>query len=125
MIAADPGSYYWRVAAVSDGGIKGPFSNARRFRIASQQIRDRSDTEAPVLEVTEFVPIGQMVIINGRTEPGSTLWVDNNKVEVYDDGSFNAVVKLRKEGLNELLLVAQDTAGNETTLNKSAYVELY
>ena len=66
---------------------------------------DRDRIEPPKLAVYEFVHIGQMVIINGETEPGATLWIDNNKVEVYDDGSFNAVVRLRSEGLNELLLL--------------------
>jgi hypothetical protein len=119
------GSYYWRVAAISSDDVEGPFSAARRFRVSSQRIRDRTDTEPPKLEVSEFVPIGQMVIINGQTEPGATLWVDNAKVDVYEDGSFNTVVKLRREGQNELTLVAQDTAGNEATLVRAAFVELY
>jgi hypothetical protein len=119
------GSYYWRVAAISPDGVEGPFSPARRFRVSSQRIRDRTDTEPPKLEVNEFVPIGQMVIINGQTEPGATLWVDSAKVDVYEDGSFNTVVKLRREGQNELVLVAQDTAGNESTLRRTAFVELY
>ena len=66
-----------------------------------------------------------MVIVNGRTEPGSTLWIDNEKIDVDDDGTFYAVVRLRKEGLNEIRFVAQDTAGNETELVRSTYVEMY
>jgi len=119
------GSYYWRVAAVSaDGGI-GPYSDARRFRVAAEHIHDQSDTEPPVLEIAEFVPIGAMVIVNGRTEPGATLWVDNEKVDVADDGRFYSVVRLRREGLNRIRFVAQDTAGNESELQKSTFVETY
>jgi hypothetical protein len=66
-----------------------------------------------------------MVIINGETDPDAKLWIDNNKVDVYEDGSFNAVVKLRREGLNQLLIVSQDPSGNETSLSRRAYVELY
>ena len=66
-----------------------------------------------------------MVIINGRTEPGSTLWVDNEKVDVHDDGRFYTVVRLRKEGMNELKLRAQDNAGNEAALTRNAYVETF
>ena len=66
-----------------------------------------------------------MVIINGETDPDAKLWIDNNKVDVYEDGSFNAVVKLRREGLNQLLIVAQDPSGNETSLSRNAYVEVY
>jgi hypothetical protein len=117
-----PGAYHWKVAAISKAG---PFSTSRRFRVSSQRIRDRTDTEPPKLQITEFVPIGQMVIINGETDPDAKLWIDNNKVDVYEDGSFNAVVKLRREGLNDLLIVAQDPSGNETSLGRTAYVELY
>jgi hypothetical protein len=119
------GSYYWKVAAVTVAGKRGPFSNHRRFRVSSQKIMDRSDNEPPVLEITEFVPIGLMVIVNGRTEPGATLWADNEKIEVSDDGVFYAVLRLRKEGVNQLRFVAQDTAGNEAEIVKSTYVELY
>ena len=53
-----------------------------------------------------------MLILNGRTEPGALLWVDNEKVDVTDDGTFYAVIRLRKEGVNEVLLQAQDASGN-------------
>jgi hypothetical protein len=119
------GAYHWKVAAMSRAGVPGPFSSERRFRVSSQRIRDRTDSEPPELRVLEFVPIGQMVIINGETDPDAKLWIDNNKVDVYEDGSFNAVVKLRREGVNHLLIVAQDPAGNETSLTRRAYVELY
>jgi len=120
-----PASYFWKVAAISKSGTPGPFSTARRFRVSSQRIRDRTDNEPPRLDVSEFVPIGQMVIINGDTEPDAKLWIDNNKVDVFEDGTFNAVVKLRREGLNQLLIVAQDPAGNETSLTRKAYVEVF
>jgi hypothetical protein len=118
------GSYYWKVAAIS-GDITGRFSEPRRFRVSTAKIRDREDTDPPSVEITEFVSIGLMVIVNGRTEPGSTLWIDNEKVDVDDDGTFYQVVRLRKEGLNEVRFVAQDTAGNETVLTRSTYVEMY
>ena len=119
------GSYHWKVAAISSSGVRGPFSGARRFRVSSQKILDRSDSVPPILEITEFVAVGTMVVVNGRTEPGSTLWVDQEKIDVLDDGNFSTVVRLRREGLNDVRFVAQDTAGNETEVVRSAYVELY
>jgi hypothetical protein len=120
-----PGSYFWKAAAVNDTGVEGPFSGAREFRVSADKILDRSDTEPPGLEITDFVTIGMMVIVEGQSEPGANVWVDAEKIDLYDDGSFNAVVRLRREGLNELMFRAQDTAGNETKLTRSAYVELY
>lgn len=123
--AVPAGSYYWRVAAVSASGVAGPFSAPRRFRVSTAKIRDRGDSVPPELEITEFVTIGRMVIVNGRTEPGATLWIDTEKIDVSDDGTFYAVVPLRKEGLNEVRFVSQDTAGNETEMVRSTYVETF
>jgi len=119
------GSYFWKVAATSNASVTGPFCPPRRFRVSSEKIRDRGDTDPPELEITEFVSIGLMVIVNGRTEPGATLWIDNEKIDVYDDGTFYAVVRLRKEGLNEIRFVSQDAGGNETEVMRSTFVEMY
>ena len=123
--AIPSGEYYWRVASVSAAGVRGPYSETRRFRVTSQKIRDTGDTTPPNLEITENVQTGSMLILNGRTEPGALLWVDNEKVEVTDDGTFYAVIRLRKEGVNEISLVAQDAAGNVRKLTHRAYVDPY
>ena len=119
------GSYHWRVAAIGSNGIEGPFSAPRRFRVSGQKILDRTDKQPPQLEISEFVSFGPMVVVNGRTEPGATLWVEGEKVDVFESGQFSTVVRLRREGVNEVRFVAQDPAGNETELVKTTYVELY
>jgi hypothetical protein len=120
-----PGAYYWKVAAISLSGVQGPFSEVRRFRVSSQKIRDKGDKTPPVLEITDSVLTGPMLIINGKTEPGALLWIDNEKTDVYDDGTFYAVIRLRKEGWNKIQFVSQDASGNETRLQHRAYVETY
>jgi hypothetical protein len=126
MIAGvKPGEYYWRVASISPSSVRGPYSETRRFRVTVQKIRDRDDSTPPTLDITENVQSGPMLILNGRTEPGALLWVDNEKVEVTDDGTFYAVIRLRKEGVNDVSLVAQDAAGNQRKLTHRAYVDPY
>jgi hypothetical protein len=119
------GAYYWKVAAISPAGVAGPFSETRRFRVTTQKIRDVTDTTPPKLEISDFLQTGAMVIINGRTEPGAQVWIDNEKIDVADDGSFYTVVRLSKEGMNEMKFVAQDAAGNEHSEKHVAYVESY
>jgi len=123
--AVPPGEYYWKVASVSSAGIRGPYSVPRRFRVTSQTLHDREDTTPPILEISENVQSGPMLILNGRTEPGALLWVDNEKVEVTDDGTFYAVIRLRKEGVNDISLQAQDSSGNVKKLTHRAYVDPY
>jgi hypothetical protein len=93
--------------------------------VTSQRIRDRGDKEPPAIEITERVQTGAMLILNGRTEPGALLWVDNEKVEVADDGTFYSVIRLKKEGVNEVIVSAQDAAGNVRKVTQKAYVESY
>jgi hypothetical protein len=123
--AIPSGTYFWKVSAESLSGAEGPFSEVRSFRVTSQRIRDAGDKTPPKLEILEPVQTGPMLIINGKTEPGALLWIDGEKVDVYDDGSFYAVVRLRKEGVNEVVFEAQDAAGNKARVTKRALVESY
>ena len=120
-----PGEYYWKVASVTAEGVQGSYTAPWRFRVTTQALHDKADTTPPNLEITENVQSGPMLILNGRTEPGALLWVDNEKVEVSADGAFYAVIRLRKEGVNDIVLMAQDAAGNVRKLTHRAYVEPY
>ena len=119
------GNYYWRVSAIDGQEVESAFSETRKFKLAGAHEQRNDDRVPPALEVMDFLPSGHLVIINGRTEPGATLSVGGQKVDVYDDGAFTAVVRMKKEGLNEIEIVAQDPAGNETRLKRSVYVESF
>ncbi|MBI4160995.1 MAG: FecR domain-containing protein [Acidobacteria bacterium] len=119
------GSFYWRVRAVDGRTRAGVFSEARKFRVRSRALRNPEDQAPPPLEIFDFLPSGPLVIINGRTEPGAVISVGRQKVDVYEDGSFTAIVRLEKEGLNQLQIRVQDPAGNATSMTKSVYVESF
>jgi len=120
-----PGEYFWRVAAATAAGLEGQFSETRHFRVTTQRIRDSSDTTPPDLEISDAVVSGNMLILNGRTEPGSTLWIDNEKQEIDAAGAFSTVVRLRHEGWNDIQLVAQDAAGNERRVTHRVHLDPY
>lgn len=120
-----PGEYYWKVASVTAAAVRGPYSAPRRFRVTTHILRDTEDKTPPSLEITEHVQSGPMLILNGKTEPGALLWVDNEKVNVSDSGAFYAVIRLRKEGVNDVVLQAQDASGNVRKLTHRAYVDPY
>jgi hypothetical protein len=118
-------TYYWRVSAIDAANVESPFSESRRFKLASAREHQTEDNVPPPLEVVDFLPTGHLVIINGRTEPGAILSVGGQTVDVYEDGAFTAVVRMKREGLNELEIVAQDAAGNENRMRRSVYVEAF
>jgi len=119
------GSYYWRVSAVDAADVESTFSEIRKFKVSGTGERRDKDSVPPPLQVKDFLPSGHMVIVNGQTEPGAVLSVDGQKIDVYDDGSFTAVVRMKKEGLNTVEIVAQDPAGNQTRVQRSVYVETF
>ena len=119
------GTYYWRVAATDKQGVESAYSSVRKFKVTGTHIGRSEDTTPPSLEVVDFLPTGHLVIINGRTEPGALLTIDGRKIDVYDDGSFTAVVRLKREGYNDLNIEAQDAAGNTNRTRKRVYVESF
>ena len=87
------------------------------------------DTEEPTLELltpedgSDFYGAKQrQVVIEGQTEPGASLTINDRFVAVEDDGAFSFATTL-SEGSNELNVKAKDAAGNVTeeklTLNFS------
>ena len=119
------GTYYWRVAAQRDGGVQGAFSEIRRFKVAGGRDTNQEDRTPPALKLSQFLPSGHLVIINGRTEPGTLLTVEGQSIDVYDDGTFTAVIRMKREGKNDIEIVAQDSAGNETRERRSVFFDAY
>ena len=82
----DAGSYYWKVAAVGASGAEGGFSDLWRFTLTKAP----QSTAAPpplVVEVAELK--GNILHVQGRTEAGSRVTVNDERLEVQPDGSFN------------------------------------
>lgn len=120
-----PGTYYWRIAAVDERGRRGRWSAARALRVVGSEFRDPQDTEPPPLTVSEILVVGTNAILSGRTEPGAQVWIADERVDVNEDGSFTWVIKLRRDGRNDIQLLAEDAAGNETRRVSQAYVDVF
>jgi hypothetical protein len=87
--ALEAGSYYWKVAAVDAAGAEGGFSDLWRFTLATAP---QSTAPPPplVLEVAELK--GNILHVQGRTEAGSRVTLNDERLEVLPDGSFNEFV---------------------------------
>ncbi|MCR9135680.1 MAG: FecR domain-containing protein [Alphaproteobacteria bacterium] len=109
-LQAEPGVYFWRVAAIDPFGLPGQMSTVRRFEI-------RIDGTPPFLQID--TPIPQAIIrdaslaVTGETEPDAELSINDLPVEVGPDGSFFHTVTAQ-EGDNTVRVVTRDPAGNET-----------
>jgi hypothetical protein len=82
----DAGAYYWKVAAVDASGSEGAFSEPWRFTLAKAPAP--AATPPPLgIEVLELK--GNVLHVRGRTEPGATLTVNGERLEVQADGTFD------------------------------------
>ena len=120
------GSFYWRVASVGPDGDAGPFSAYRRFRVAggTRSSSDGQDRTAPVLRMKDpFHVGGQFYTIAGTTEPGATVFINDEEVDVESNGAFQKLVAFDKVGRNVVVIKAVDSAGNQKVESQIVIVE--
>jgi hypothetical protein len=87
--ALEAGSYYWKVAAVDPAGVEGGFSDLWRFSLTKAP---QSTSPPPPLVVEAAELKGNMLRVQGRTEAGSSVTVNGERLEVQEDGTFNEFV---------------------------------
>jgi hypothetical protein len=120
------GTFYWRVAAYGPNGLPGPWSPARKFRVASSRSTgggERRDTTPPELDLDEVKTYGSIFMVAGRSEPGARIEVNGEQVKAGVDGTFTKPVQLTKEGWNMIEIRARDAWGNETMRRHRVFVE--
>ncbi len=90
----DVGKYYWRVAAVDKDNVEGSFSEFARFTVSRPQGGARGTGDPPPILI-ESIEVRQNILqVRGRTEPGATLTVNGQRVDVASDGAFNEFIQL-------------------------------
>ncbi|HJQ37709.1 MAG TPA: hypothetical protein VKB93_11275 [Thermoanaerobaculia bacterium] len=119
------GAFYWRVASVGADGDVGPFSTFRRFRVSGGRggVSSVDKTPPPLNMKQAFLVGSQFYIIAGTTEPGATVFVNDEEVDVDSNGAFQKLISLAKLGPNTVVIKAADAAGNTTVKSQSVNVE--
>lgn len=120
------GTFQWRVAAFGPNGVQGPWSETRKFRVASAAHSgggEKKDATPPELDLDEIKTYGSIFMVNGRSEPGARVEVNGEQVKTNADGSFTKAVQLTKEGWNIIEIRARNAWGNETVRRHRVFVE--
>jgi hypothetical protein len=119
----DTGKYYWRVAALDAAGVEGPYSDFARFTVSRPLGVGRGSGPPPVLVLQQPLEVRSNILqVKGRTEPGSTLTVNGQRVDVAPDGSFNEFVTLDKPGKQTVLIRAMGLNGGVRELRPTVTV---
>lgn len=118
------GTYYWRVSGLGNDRLRSEWSSPRTFKaFTGTRITELSDTTPPGLTVARPTQMGNFFIIQGTTEPGCTVTVNGEAVEVAGDGAFKKTVALTREGWNSIIIRSVDPAGNAAEHRESVNVE--
>jgi glucodextranase-like protein/FecR-like protein len=118
------GSFYWRVASIGTDGETGPFSAYRRFRVSGGGKAPITDRVPPVLTMrAPFHVGGQYFTVAGTTEPGATVFINDEEVDVESTGAFQKLVGFNRIGRNPIVVKAVDAAGNQTVVSQTVIVE--
>ena len=121
------GAFYWRVASVGPDGDVGPFSNPYRFRVAGggrESGAGNPDATPPSLVLKRPYPLGgPFYMIEGTTDPGATVTINDEDVEVESNGHFKKLVSFNKVGRNAVVVKAVNASGKAQVQSVSVVVE--
>lgn len=114
----DEGTFYWRVASIGADGDVGPFSPLRRFRVSggggSTPGPAAENCPQPKLKLKAPYHVGsEFFIFEGDTDPGTTVFVNDEEVEVDSAGHFKKLYSVKKVGQNVVVTKAVNACGKQ------------
>ena len=117
----DEGNYYWVVTAIDAKGVESQPSSPNKFNLVQQV---ESGNKA-FLEVKDLTLHGRVVEVVGRTEPGSTVIINNEQVfSIAPDGTFRHFTSpLARNGENQITITAQNRKGDTNTIHRNIVIE--
>jgi hypothetical protein len=117
----DVGRYYWRVSADKDD-VEGDFSGFSKFTVSRPLGASSGNGQPPPLTVDPLDIRTNIVQVKGRTEPGATVTVNGQRVDVQEDGSFNEFITLQEPGRQLVVIRATGINGGVNEQKRSVVV---
>ncbi len=120
------GIFYWRVAAFGRNGTQGAWSETRSFRVAALRgVGDIDDKTPPEIALEEVQPYGSLVLVNGRTEPGATVKINDEPVSVQLNGAFSKTIQMTQVGFAFITIVATDAWDNSAEVQRRVFIDAF
>jgi len=111
-----PGVYFWRVRAIASSGQTSDWSEPKKFIVATRG----TGSNVPVSNLEAELLGGQVYLVRGRSEPGTTIRAAGRETIVPAEGSFQLQVT-PPPGTGEITIDAEDSRGNVTPYRLSLY----
>jgi hypothetical protein len=104
-----PGVYFWRVRATASSGQVSDWSEPQKFVVA---IRGTA-SQVAVSNLTAELLGGNIYLIRGKAEPGTTIRFGGREANVTADGTFQLQITA-SGATREIAIEAQDPRGNSS-----------
>ena len=104
-----PGVYFWRVRATAASGQISDWSDPLKFMVTSRG----TGSQVAVSDLSTELLGGNIYLIRGKAEPGTTIRVSGREASAAHDGAFQIQVTAGST-TRELTLEAKDSQGNSS-----------
>jgi hypothetical protein len=104
-----PGVYFWRIRATASSGQASDWSDPLKFMVATRG----TGSQVSVSNLTTELLGGNLYLVRGRAEPGTTIRVGGRETIVAPDGTFQIQISAAR-GAREIAVEAQDPRGNSS-----------
>ena len=104
-----PGVYFWRVRATAASGQASDWSDPLKFIVANRG----TGSQVSVSDLSTELLGGNIYLIRGKAEPGTTIRVSGRETIAAHDGAFQIQVTAAG-ATRELTLEAKDSQGNSS-----------
>lgn len=104
-----PGVYFWRVRATASSGQASDWSDPLKFIVTTRG----TGSQVSVSNLTTELLGGNLYLVRGRAEPGTTIRAGGRETIVTPDGTFQVQISAAR-GAREIAVEAQDPRGNSS-----------
>lgn len=104
-----PGVYFWRVRATAASGQASDWSDPLKFIVTTRG----TGSQVAVASVSAELLGGNLYLVRGKAEPGTTIRISGRETIVNPDGSFQIQLVV-PGGAREITVEAQDSQGNSS-----------
>ena len=105
-----PGVYFWRVRATAQSGQTSDWSDPKKFVVVAKG----AASQVPVSNLSSELLGGNIYLIRGRAEPGTTIRAGGRESLVSTDRRFQIQITATP-GTSEVTVEAQDVQGNSSS----------
>lgn len=104
-----PGVYFWRVRATASSGQVSDWSEPQKFIVATRG----TGSQVALFNLTAELLGGNIYLIRGKADPGTTIHAGGREAIVPTDGNFQLQITI-SGAMREIVVEAQDSQGNSS-----------